>query len=193
MGACAPEGDNSNASPFYVFVEPGVRPATPAPARCFAPGLCRPHTPLPHTGPNSCLPGPVLRPQPGYFCKQTIAGGKHRPGPAQQPDGAGICGNTAIMPPADCAGASKWLAGRVAGELQPIHNRGYAICAVVPLGTLISLMMATTVSSIPKAAGLNPLLGRWNTAKVIGWYAAYTILVGIIINLVFASVVSVFR
>lgn len=59
------------------------------------------------------------------------------------------------------------------------------IRTIVPLGTLISVMMATTVSSIPEAVMLDRLIGLWSTAKVIGWYATYTILVGIIINLVF--------
>lgn len=60
-----------------------------------------------------------------------------------------------------------------------------ALRPVVPLGTLISVMMATTVASLPEVTMLNRLIGRRNTARVVGWYAAYTMLIGLVINALF--------
>lgn len=59
-----------------------------------------------------------------------------------------------------------------------------ALSGVVPLGTLVSVMMATTVSSIPEVSMLNRLWGKVATLRLVGWYAAYTMLIGLIINTV---------
>ncbi len=61
-----------------------------------------------------------------------------------------------------------------------------ALVEIVPIGTLVAAMMATTVSSIPEWAMLNKLIGRWSTIKVVGWYAAYVILLGLGLNAIFA-------
>jgi hypothetical protein len=61
-----------------------------------------------------------------------------------------------------------------------------ALVEIVPIGTLVSAMMATTVSSIPEWAMLNKLIGRWSTIKVVGWFATYVILLGLGLNAVFA-------
>lgn len=63
-----------------------------------------------------------------------------------------------------------------------------AVSSFVPLGTLVSVMMATTVASIPEVTMLNQLLSRRNTLKVVVWYAAYTMAVGLLINKLFAGV-----
>lgn len=57
-----------------------------------------------------------------------------------------------------------------------------ALSGVIPTGTLISVMMATTVSSIPEVSMLHGLLGRSATLRLVGWYAAYTMLIGLVIN-----------
>ncbi len=57
-----------------------------------------------------------------------------------------------------------------------------ALHQVVPIGTLISAMMATTVASIPEWAMLNRLIGRKSTLKLVGWYAGYVILLGMLLN-----------
>ena len=61
-----------------------------------------------------------------------------------------------------------------------------ALVEFVPIGTLVAAMMATTVSSIPEWAMLNKLIGRWSTIKVVGWFAAYVILLGLGLNAIFA-------
>jgi uncharacterized membrane protein YraQ (UPF0718 family) len=60
-----------------------------------------------------------------------------------------------------------------------------ALHQVVPLGTLIAAMMATTVSSIPEWVMLNRLLGRFNAIKVVLWYATYVMLLGLFLNQLF--------
>ncbi|MGQ9550262.1 MAG: permease [Roseiflexus sp.] len=62
-----------------------------------------------------------------------------------------------------------------------------ALHQIVPTGTLIAAMMATTVSSIPEWAMLDRLLGRINAIKVVLWYAAYVILLGLLLNWIFVS------
>ncbi len=62
-----------------------------------------------------------------------------------------------------------------------------ALHKIVPIGTLIAAMMATTVSSIPEWAMLDRLLGRINAIKVVLWYAAYVILLGLLLNWIFGS------
>lgn len=62
-----------------------------------------------------------------------------------------------------------------------------ALHQIVPVGTLIAAMMATTVSSIPEWAMLDRLIGRINAIKVVLWYAAYVILLGLLLNWIFAS------
>ncbi|MDW8065916.1 MAG: hypothetical protein RMK32_09860 [Anaerolineae bacterium] len=57
-----------------------------------------------------------------------------------------------------------------------------ALRGVVPTGTLISVMMATTVASIPEASVLGRLVGKSATIRLAAWYAAYTMLIGLIIN-----------
>ncbi len=61
-----------------------------------------------------------------------------------------------------------------------------ALHQIVPVGTLIAAMMATTVSSIPEVAMLNQLLGRRATMNVILWYAGYVMLIGMVLNWLFA-------
>lgn len=61
-----------------------------------------------------------------------------------------------------------------------------ALVDIVPIGTLVAAMMATTVSSIPEWAMLNKLIGRWSTIKVVGWFATYVILLGLGLNAIFA-------
>lgn len=58
-----------------------------------------------------------------------------------------------------------------------------ALSGVVPTGTLVSVMMATTVSSIPEVSMLHRLLGKTATMRLVGWYAAYTMLIGLVINM----------
>jgi hypothetical protein len=60
-----------------------------------------------------------------------------------------------------------------------------ALHQVVPLGTLIAAMMATTVSSIPEWTMLDRLLGRFNAIKVVLWYATYVMLLGLFLNQLF--------
>lgn len=57
-----------------------------------------------------------------------------------------------------------------------------ALSGVVPAGTLVSVMMATTVSSIPEVSMLHRLLGKTATLRLVGWYAIYTMLIGLAIN-----------
>ncbi len=61
-----------------------------------------------------------------------------------------------------------------------------ALHQIVPVGTLIAAMMATTVSSIPEWAMLNQLLGRRATMNVMLWYAGYVMLIGMVLNWLFA-------
>ncbi|PJF48062.1 MAG: permease [Chloroflexi bacterium] len=63
-----------------------------------------------------------------------------------------------------------------------------AVRNFVPLGTLVSAMMATTVSSIPEVTMLSRLLSRRSALKVVAWYAAYTMAIGLLINTLFAGV-----
>lgn len=63
-----------------------------------------------------------------------------------------------------------------------------AVSSFVPLGTLMSVMMATTVASIPEVTMLNRLISRRNTLRVVAWYAAYTMAIGLLINKLFAGV-----
>jgi len=58
---------------------------------------------------------------------------------------------------------------------------------IVPLGTLISAMMATTVSSIPEVAMLKVLVGKNATIKLVAWYAGYVMAIGLLINALFAT------
>lgn len=58
-----------------------------------------------------------------------------------------------------------------------------ALRNVVPTGTLISVMMATTVASIPEASVLHRLIGKGATIRLAVWYALYTTLIGLLINL----------
>nr|WP_232280571.1 permease [Chloroflexus aggregans] len=60
-----------------------------------------------------------------------------------------------------------------------------ALHQIVPLGTLVSAMMATTVSSIPEWAMLNRLLGRAAASKVVLWYGLYVIGLGLLLNWLF--------
>jgi uncharacterized membrane protein YraQ (UPF0718 family) len=61
-----------------------------------------------------------------------------------------------------------------------------ALHQVVPIGTLIAAMMATTVSSIPEWVMLDRLLGRVSAIKVVLWYATYVTLLGLLLNWLFA-------
>lgn len=61
-----------------------------------------------------------------------------------------------------------------------------ALHQIVPLGTLVAAMMATTVSSIPEWAMLNRLLGRSATVRVVSWFGAYVIALGLALNAIFA-------
>ncbi|MGQ9927175.1 MAG: permease [Chloroflexaceae bacterium] len=61
-----------------------------------------------------------------------------------------------------------------------------ALHQIVPVGTLVAAMMATTVSSIPEWAMLNRLLGRSATIRVVGWFAGYVIVLGLVLNMIFA-------
>lgn len=60
-----------------------------------------------------------------------------------------------------------------------------ALHQIVPLGTLVAAMMATTVSSIPEWAMLNHLLGRVAASKVVLWYGLYVIGLGLLLNWLF--------
>lgn len=61
-----------------------------------------------------------------------------------------------------------------------------ALHQIVPVGTLVAAMMATTVSSIPEWAMLQRLLGRGATIRVVGWFAGYVITLGLVLNAIFA-------
>ncbi|MDW8233759.1 MAG: permease [Roseiflexaceae bacterium] len=61
-----------------------------------------------------------------------------------------------------------------------------ALHQIVPIGTLVAAMMATTVSSIPEWVMLNRLIGRTGAVKVVLWYAAYVALLGLLLNWLFA-------
>jgi uncharacterized membrane protein YraQ (UPF0718 family) len=61
-----------------------------------------------------------------------------------------------------------------------------ALHQIVPIGTLIAAMMATTVSSIPEWAMLSRLIGTSGAMKVVLWYAAYVALLGLLLNWLFA-------
>lgn len=60
-----------------------------------------------------------------------------------------------------------------------------ALSGILPLGTLVSVIMATTVASIPEVTMLIRLVGKSSTGKVIFWYASYTIFIGLLLNLIF--------
>ncbi len=60
-----------------------------------------------------------------------------------------------------------------------------ALHQIVPTGTLVAAMMATTVSSIPEWAMLNRLLGRSATIRVVGWFAMYVMVLGLLLNAIF--------
>lgn len=55
--------------------------------------------------------------------------------------------------------------------------------AGLPLGTLIALMMATTLASFPEAAVLKPLIGWKGLLKLGGWYFLYCTTIGLMLNL----------
>lgn len=61
-----------------------------------------------------------------------------------------------------------------------------ALHQIVPLGTLVAAMMATTVASIPEWAMLQRLLGRTAASKVVLWYAGYVMGLGLLLNWLFA-------
>lgn len=52
----------------------------------------------------------------------------------------------------------------------------------LPIGTLIALMMATTVASFPEAVVLRQLVGWRGVARIGGWYFLYTSGVGLVLN-----------
>lgn len=58
--------------------------------------------------------------------------------------------------------------------------------AGLPIGTLIAVMMATTLASFPEAAVLKSLIGWKGLAKLGGWYFTYCTAIGLLLNLVFA-------
>ncbi len=62
----------------------------------------------------------------------------------------------------------------------------FALREIVPLGTLISAMMATTVASIPEGSMLVRIMGWRPTLTLAMFYAAYTASIGLIINAVLA-------
>jgi len=57
--------------------------------------------------------------------------------------------------------------------------------AGLPIGTLIALMMATTLASFPEAAVLKSLIGWKGVAKLGAWYFSYCAGTGLVLNLVF--------
>lgn len=61
-----------------------------------------------------------------------------------------------------------------------------ALHQIVPIGTLVAAMMATTVSSIPEWAMLDRLIGRNGAIRIVLWYAAYVALLGLLLNWLFA-------
>jgi len=52
----------------------------------------------------------------------------------------------------------------------------------LPLGTVISLMMATTVATVPEAVVLRRVVGWRGVWSVTGWFFLYTVSIGLIIN-----------
>ncbi|MCS7209312.1 MAG: permease [Fimbriimonadales bacterium] len=62
--------------------------------------------------------------------------------------------------------------------------------AGLPLGTLVALMMATTLASLPEAAVLRLLIGWKGLAKLGAWYFAYCTSVGLLLNAVMPTAVS---
>lgn len=52
----------------------------------------------------------------------------------------------------------------------------------LPIGTLISPMMATTVASFPEAAVLRQLVGWRGVARLSCWYLVYTAGIGLSLN-----------
>jgi len=58
----------------------------------------------------------------------------------------------------------------------------------LPIGTLVTLMMATTVASFPEAAVLRQLVGWRGVVKLGTWYLAYTAGLGLALNGIFALV-----
>lgn len=61
-----------------------------------------------------------------------------------------------------------------------------ALHQIVPLGTLVAAMMATTVASMPEWVMLQRLLGRAAASKVVLWYAGYVMGLGLLLNWLFA-------
>ncbi|MDW8106557.1 MAG: permease [Armatimonadota bacterium] len=58
--------------------------------------------------------------------------------------------------------------------------------AGLPIGTLIALMMATTLASFPEAAVLRSLIGWRGLLKLGAWYFAYCTTIGFVLNWAFA-------
>jgi uncharacterized membrane protein YraQ (UPF0718 family) len=52
----------------------------------------------------------------------------------------------------------------------------------LPLGTIISLMMATTVATVPEAVVLRRIVGWRGVWSMTGWFFLYTASIGLIIN-----------
>jgi len=52
----------------------------------------------------------------------------------------------------------------------------------LPLGTVISLMMATTVATVPEAVVLRRVVGWRGVWSVTGWFFLYTASIGLVIN-----------
>jgi uncharacterized membrane protein YraQ (UPF0718 family) len=52
----------------------------------------------------------------------------------------------------------------------------------LPLGTVISLMMATTVATVPEAVVLRRVVGWRGVWSVTGWFFLYTVSIGLVIN-----------
>lgn len=70
-------------------------------------------------------------------------------------------------------------AASVSSLLLPIIKTG------LPLGTSISLLMATTISSLSEVVILRKIIGNRGVVKLVLWYFLYTSLLGMIINLIF--------
>lgn len=101
--------------------------------------------------------------------------------------------NLTLIPAMQNAGSAWWgpIVGTIIGLPLDINAASTApillgIAPIVPIGTLIAVMMATTVSSIPEVAMLFRLIGRRSTALVVAWYGSYVIAIGVILNAIFA-------
>lgn len=57
-----------------------------------------------------------------------------------------------------------------------------ALRNVVPVGTLVAAMMATTVSSVAEWTMLHRLLGARSAAKAVLWFAGYVMALGLALN-----------